>query len=334
MKPFVSIIIPNYNKADYIAQTLDSLQAQSCKEWEAVIVDDGSTDDSIKIIKQYAQKDPRFRLIERNREPKGGSVCRNIGLENALGEYVIYLDSDDLLANDALKHRLEMFSSYADNDFLVFPTGTFKKVPGDNKSVWRAHKEKHLQHFLLHRLSWHTTSPIWKRAFLFQLNGFDEAFPRLQDVELHTRALMVEGVAYKVFREVEPDSYYRIDEKRLVSSYPKFMERWVQGVCMYVEKMSKEITSKKHLNTQIHLNYLKGTVISMVTQLLYHQKQGNIDAKQRDALMGILLYNKSIQKILSSFDLTFIQIYRKLYILGLYKMKGFNYLFCKIILKV
>jgi len=334
MNPLVSIIIPNFNKAVYIAKTFDSLISQIYENWEAVVVDDGSTDKSLKIIEEYSKKDNRFRLIKRYREPKGGSVCRNIGLENALGNYVIYLDSDDLFIKSTLENRIKAFLKYPNNDFLVFPMGTFKKHIGDNKSTWIAKKDNHLKCFLLHKLQWTVTSPIWKKTFLLQLNGFDELFPRLQDVEFHTRALMVKDVSYKVFTDIEPDSYYRIDEERIVDDYPQFMKKWLNGVLIYIKKMSELIKNNDQLESKKHLFYLKGTVISMLNQLLYNQKQGNISTEQCNKLLDELLYNKNIQEILSKLDYTLIRVYHKLYMFGLYKIKGFNYLFRKMIVRV
>src|SRR4051812_3011819 len=103
----VSVIIPNYNKGAFIKETLDSLLNQKYEHWEAIIVDDGSTDDSIKIYNEYLGKDTRFQLVSRDRLPKGGSTCRNIGLQQAKGEFILFVDSDDLLAPHCLQSRYD-----------------------------------------------------------------------------------------------------------------------------------------------------------------------------------------------------------------------------------
>ena len=86
MCPLVSIIIPNYNRADLIVETLNSIIAQTYTNWECIVVDDGSTDDSIKVIDEYSKLDPRIYLyIRPNHKRKGANSCRNYGLEMSRG---------------------------------------------------------------------------------------------------------------------------------------------------------------------------------------------------------------------------------------------------------
>ena len=106
--PLISIIIPTYNRAYIIEETLNSILAQTYIHWECIIVDDGSTDNSIEIIPLFIKKDPRFRFYRRPKNTKkGASSCRNIGYEQSLGEYIQWFDSDDLMHPDKLKLKLE-----------------------------------------------------------------------------------------------------------------------------------------------------------------------------------------------------------------------------------
>lgn len=91
----VSVIVPIYNVERYLARALDSLLAQSFEDWEAILVNDGSTDGCGEIMAAYAAKDGRFRTV--NRTNGGLSVARNCGLEIATGRYLMFLDSDDFL---------------------------------------------------------------------------------------------------------------------------------------------------------------------------------------------------------------------------------------------
>ena len=97
----ISVIIPAYNSETFLGETLDSLLAQTHKAWEAVVVDDGSTDNTQKIAAAYAEKDSRFRCI--TQENAGVSAARNRGLSEAAGDYVVFLDADDLYEPDALQ---------------------------------------------------------------------------------------------------------------------------------------------------------------------------------------------------------------------------------------
>ncbi len=91
----ISLIIPVYNTQDYIRHCLDSVVAQSDMNWECLCVDDGSTDDSARIVEEYAQRDARFKLIRQ--ENRGVSAARNAALRLAQGDYISFLDSDDYL---------------------------------------------------------------------------------------------------------------------------------------------------------------------------------------------------------------------------------------------
>ena len=80
----VTIVVPCFNNSDNIKDTIESVLNQSYQYWELICVDDGSSDNTCDIITKYSRKDSRIRLVKRNRSPKGGSVCRNIGVENSI----------------------------------------------------------------------------------------------------------------------------------------------------------------------------------------------------------------------------------------------------------
>lgn len=100
MKPVFSILVPVFDVAGYLGECLDSVLAQTFIDWEAVCVDDGSTDGSGAILDGYAARDARFKVI--HQENKGVSAARNAALEVACGEWIIFVDADDLLRVDAL----------------------------------------------------------------------------------------------------------------------------------------------------------------------------------------------------------------------------------------
>lgn len=102
----VSIITPLYNNADYIGLTIESVQSQSFSDWEMIIIDDGSTDNSVQIVNHYAEKDNRLRLL--TQEHQGSAAARNRGIRAAQGRYICLLDSDDIWAADFLKSQLQL----------------------------------------------------------------------------------------------------------------------------------------------------------------------------------------------------------------------------------
>lgn len=93
--PKVSVIIPVYNSAKYLRQCLDSVSNQTLKDIEIICVNDGSKDNSLQILEEYAASDSRFRIFTKENEGLGGASARNLGLDNAVGKYLSILDSDD-----------------------------------------------------------------------------------------------------------------------------------------------------------------------------------------------------------------------------------------------
>ncbi|WP_181256378.1 glycosyltransferase family 2 protein [Marinilabilia salmonicolor] len=316
----VSIIIPNYNKANFIQKTIQSVIAQTHENWEAIIVDDGSTDQSIEIIKQYCKQDKRFRLFERNRQPKGGSTCRNIGLKNAQGNYTMFLDSDDILTPNCLSNRLNHIKQNPDHHFLVFSGGTFYRNIGDSNSQWIPSQGNHAKQFLAHILPWNISLPIWKTSFLKRLNGFDETFPRLQDVELHTRALLQPGVKYKIIGGA-PDFYYRIDEKRKLKAPYQFVETFIKAVELYSSKM-KQIIKVRNDKAPL-FKALNGTFQSAYLTAQVQYDLGNISAEERNRLFDRV---KSFHNPKGLFTL-----YIKGLQNGIHRIKGYNWLGKKVL---
>lgn len=107
----VSIITPNYNCGQFIAETIESVLAQTYQNWEMLIQDDCSTDDSIKIAEEYAKRDSRIK-IQRNSRNSGAAVTRNNAIRRSQGEYLAFLDSDDIWLPMKLERQLEFMKKY------------------------------------------------------------------------------------------------------------------------------------------------------------------------------------------------------------------------------
>ena len=103
-KKKVSVVIPVYNVEKYLSQCLDSVLSQSLEEIEVIVVNDGSTDGSSNICRQYSKRDKRIRLIEK--ENGGLSSALNVGIDLASGKYIIFLDSDDFWLDSNILHKM------------------------------------------------------------------------------------------------------------------------------------------------------------------------------------------------------------------------------------
>lgn len=116
MNPFFSIIIPVYNVAPYLRECLDSVLAQTFTDWEAICVDDGSTDGSGAILDEYAARDGRFKVI--HQKNAGVSAARNKALQSALGEWVTFLDGDDRFDEGRLAALADIAQRHKDIDWI------------------------------------------------------------------------------------------------------------------------------------------------------------------------------------------------------------------------
>ncbi len=217
----VSIIIPTKDRWLLLAKTIESVRSQTYGNWEAIIVDDNSTDETAEQVLALSKADPRFHLIKRTGNFSGAPICRNQGFLASAGDYIIFLDSDDCLAPFCLENRVKSMVSHPNLDFGVFPCQLFRNQPGDVELLWNADTpESDLDRFLhLHDVPWQTTSPIWRRQALNKIGLWDESLPRWQDWELHFRALC-KGLKYKKFRR--PDCFWRLpspDRKTIASQW-------------------------------------------------------------------------------------------------------------------
>lgn len=127
-EPLISIIIPVYNTAPYLDTCLNSLRNQTFAAWEALCIDDGSTDNSLEILRRYAETDVRFRVFEQANA--GVSTARNRGIKEARGRYLTMVDSDDELPPDALAHLAAPVQENENLDFVIGNMLWLKEVEG------------------------------------------------------------------------------------------------------------------------------------------------------------------------------------------------------------
>ena len=126
MKPFFSIIIPVYNVVPYLRECLDSVLNQTCGDWEAICVDDGSTDGSAMVLDEYAQKDTRVKVF--HQANCGVSAARNNGLRHVSAGFVMFLDADDVLREDALSKICSYIDGNEDCQVFCFSLIRFEEM--------------------------------------------------------------------------------------------------------------------------------------------------------------------------------------------------------------
>lgn len=132
----ISVIIPVYNTGRYLCDAIDSVLAQEVEDMEVICVNDGSTDDSLTILEDYAARDSRVRVFSQANQ--GQSVARNTGMQHAKGRYIYFMDSDDILKPDCFRRCLEVMRE-ADYDFVFFD-GDILCEQGPSNICWDYHR--------------------------------------------------------------------------------------------------------------------------------------------------------------------------------------------------
>ena len=211
----VSIITPSFNRADVIEETAQSIFNQTYRNWEWVIVDDGSSDKSLQILKNYSLSDERIKVYQRDREPKGASVCRNIAIEHCTGDLLVFLDSDDLLASFCLQQRVDAVKLNPRADCIVFNMLLFKKQPADLGLLWNVENgEDEISRLLNGNPICQGTGIIWKKDKFIEIGCWNENLKLWQDVELHLRAHL-NGINFSKRLDLPPDVFIRISVRSI-----------------------------------------------------------------------------------------------------------------------
>lgn len=228
MKDFISVIVPVYNVEPFISSCLDSLSKQIYQNFEVLMINDGSTDNSGVICREYADSDSRFHYFEK--ENGGLSDARNFGIEKSKGDYITFVDSDDWVTEEYLLILMETLKEQH-SEIVVSTYSTYKESDGlfyihvfESDYYVKNYNSKILLEELP-LLEGHDMSFLTSWGILFNRELFQEVqfpFGRLcEDI----------GTNYKLFMQVEKITYvnkvlywYRIRKEGLSNSYsPKMM---------------------------------------------------------------------------------------------------------------
>ena len=202
--PLVSIIIPVFNRADLIRETLRSIIKQTYQNWECVIVDDGSTDSTLSILNEFREKDSRFRIFYRPADrPKGANACRNIGFKHSKGDYINWFDSDDLMHPNMISKKVKALNSKPNIDFVDCKVVYFKNkitniVKRENWTKFESNGAYH-DHLFSHH-SFLTPGPMWRKSFLIDKILFDENLKKYQEWEFYIK-LFIHDPKFEILPE-------------------------------------------------------------------------------------------------------------------------------------
>lgn len=229
--PLVSVVIPTYNRASTISRAIDSVLNQSYGNLELIIVDDGSIDGTVDIVKAYS--DPRVKLIELL-ENSGPSVARNCGVEAAIGEFLAFQDSDDEWLHDKLAIQM---TALLDDPELGFVSATIIRwLKGSNQTQLVppdllpsvCNKNKLLNRLLRKNYAW-TQTWVMRRNIFDEIGGFDPNVSRIEDWDFVIRVTQkykVEHISQPLVLVNQMPGSLLSDKALLVAGYEFLLEKY------------------------------------------------------------------------------------------------------------
>jgi glycosyltransferase involved in cell wall biosynthesis len=202
LSPLASVIIPNYNRADLLAEAIDSALSQTYSPLEVIVVDDGSTDHSLEVACSFGE---RIRLL--TRENAGVSAARNTGIEHARGEYIVLLDSDDRMLPDCVQARIDLLTRTPDAAICI---GSFYTTDPDGRqtgtgAIGAEPPGDHLRHAV--RQNWGPTcGAIIRKDAMKRCGPFDPLLRVCEDWDLLIRL----SSRFRFCADPVPRAEYRI----------------------------------------------------------------------------------------------------------------------------
>lgn len=200
--PVVSVIMPVLNGERFIGAAIASVQAQTFRDWELVVIDDGSTDASAEIVEEALRDDPRIRLVDNRGGPvHGAAAARNLGMRRAEGELIAFLDADDLYEPGKLADEVALLASHPEAAMVYGPALWWRD--GDDSWSWREPMRReagklHRPTLLLRKVivsgDWQvpcTCCVLIRRAAIDRVGGFDERFRLYEDQTLWAKLFML-----------------------------------------------------------------------------------------------------------------------------------------------
>ncbi|NJN29589.1 MAG: glycosyltransferase family 2 protein [Synechococcales cyanobacterium RM1_1_8] len=207
-QPRVSVVIPSYNVAGYLARALESLQQQTLENFEALIVDDGSTDGTAAVAQGFVERDRRFRLL--SRANAGLSSARNWAMDQARADYIALLDADDAYHPDKLRShvaRLDLDPSIG----VVYSASRIMRDDGRLTALRLSGKPLHsdpLFALLCKNFVGHGSNGVFRRSLLAEVGNFDPALASAEDIDFWLRIAATGRWGF--YREPRALCHYRV----------------------------------------------------------------------------------------------------------------------------
>ena len=263
-EPIVSFVIPLFNRETLVSETLDSIVAQTRPDWECVVVDDGSTDGSVDVVRRYAAKDSRIRLLHRPAgRIKGAPTCRNFGFENSSGTFVCFFDSDDLVSPEFLDVVFNALEKSLDAEYAAVPYDSFDASPSirvrPSRTRFNPRRGTLFEQLMVDRLRSWTPNIFWKRSFLKALPMlWREGLPCFQDPDFIRRSLC--HTRCGIWIEMAPAVHLRRDAASsggIVATSTKNPLSWAQTTCFVHAAVYRHCVETGTMTARLHRLYAR-----------------------------------------------------------------------------
>ena len=213
--PLISVVIPAYNAEQFLDETLESVLSQTYENWECIIVNDGSTDNTESVAKKWCEKDSRFRLTIK--ENGGLSSARNWGIKESKAEYIAFLDADDILTPDSLEVRINVLIEQ-NVDLVATKLQHFTdKLPKVSKNNARQDVLYYAKEGLTQLMAFNKVTPstvLCKKSVMDEVGGFTW-HKKAEDLHCWLKVLFA---GYKIYRIDETLLLYRLVENSMSST--------------------------------------------------------------------------------------------------------------------
>jgi glycosyltransferase involved in cell wall biosynthesis len=227
-KNLVSVIIPTFNRSEYLKEAINSVYKQSYRPIECILVDDGSTDDTSSVINSFLLLiDCEFQFKYIYQQNAGSQVARNKGTEAATGEYIQYLDSDDLLYPKKLEEQVSYLLKHPECDavFGDWESGTF-----ESKKIIKGYiSQNFIKQMLVLERSIHTSAILFRKELVDLIGLWDVELKRCQEIDFHLRGLLVGGIYHHQSLLTGLWRYHdseRIHNQTGADAFVKFYQKW------------------------------------------------------------------------------------------------------------
>lgn len=270
MQPLVSVIIPSFNRSHMLPRALESILKQTHANWEALIIDDASMDNTAEVMQQYVSRDERIRFYPLQKNG-GACIARNVGIENAKGTYITFLDSDDEYLPAKIEQQVALFESSPVDNLGIVSCGRQDARDGKVYLKWIPKKRGNIVNALLQkeRVGANTSFLMVKKEVLAKFNiFFDPEMPAGQDWDFLIRVCQHAHFDFvpEVLVTIHHHSGERVytGERSLIASekqYQKNKELLLKNATIH-DKFLMKMVSQNYVygNAEKALNILKNRI--------------------------------------------------------------------------